>query len=85
MRLYYFCVKENRVNAFDYCRRLIRSLDLLLVGAVSIELGTEDARAAVAAEQDAALVKHSQTVEQARAANGGAGLYRDAVEVTDIN
>ena len=84
-RLYNLCFQQDGLDGFDHRSRIVGALHILIIRCIGRIARTKDARAAFAAEQDAALVVYCQTVEQTRAANRGVGLDRDAIEETNID
>ena len=78
-------VEQDRVNDLNDRSRLVAVRAELNIVLILYEAGREDACAALAAEQDDALVKHRQAVNDARTADHAADLAFDAVEEADID
>lgn len=77
-------IEQDRINDFDDRLRQVALGAKLNIHAVFHIAGREDAGAALAAEQDDALVKYRQSVDNARTANRAADLDFDLVEEADI-
>ena len=78
-------VEQDRIHNLNDRSRLIAVRAELDIRIILDKARGENTRAALAAEQDHALVKHRQTVDNARTADHAANLAFDAVEETDID
>lgn len=78
-------LEENWIDNFDDSPREVAPRVELDIARILDELGGEDAGAAFAAEQDAALVENSEAVDDGRAADAGADFNRDPIEEADVH
>lgn len=78
-------VQQDRVNDLNDRSRFVAVRAKLDIVFILYKAGRENARAAFAAEQDHALVKHGKPVNDARTADHAADLAFNAVEEADVN
>ena len=79
------CIKHNRVDGLDHGGGQIRAHPAGNVQLVDDRVGGEDLGAALAAEEDAALVEYAQTFSFAAAGRPVADLQRHAVEKAHVD
>ena len=79
------CIQKDGVDNFDHCSGFVAVRAKLDIRSVFHIMGRENAGTAFAAEQDNALVKHRQTVNDTRTADDTADLALNAVEEADID
>ncbi len=78
-------VKQDRLNNFNNCGRLIAVGAELDVSAVFDEAGREDTRSAFAAKEHHAFVEHREAVNDTGTAHRASDLALDLVEEADVN
>lgn len=79
------CIQKDGVDNFDHCSGFVAVRAKLDIRTVFHIMGRENAGTTFAAEQDNALVKHRQTVNDTRTADDTTDLALNAVEEADID
>ena len=83
--LYQLCVQYDGVYRLHHCNGHIALLQQLAVQTVDTDLGGEDFRAALAAEENHALVKYAQSLHLDGPGIGTVGIQGHAVEKAHID